>query len=55
MAAPWVTDPVFVLTTDIDWASEHCVEALISFASARGIVPTAFVTHRSDALAGAAA
>jgi hypothetical protein len=47
-------DPVFVLTSDVDWASEYCVESLLAFAGDRGITPTIFATHRSAALAAAA-
>jgi hypothetical protein len=43
--------PVFVLTADVDWASEHCIEALAGFAGAHGITPTLFVTHASAAIA----
>jgi hypothetical protein len=43
--------PVFVLTADVDWASDYCIDALASFANARGIKPTLFVTHDSAAIA----
>lgn len=45
----------FVLTADVDWASEHCIESYIDHAAGHGIVPTLFVTHRSAAIARAAA
>lgn len=50
----WKTEPVFVLTTDIDWASEYSIDTLLGFAGERGIVPTAFMTHSSEVLAAAA-
>lgn len=45
----------FVLTADVDWASEHCIEAFVDHAAGHGIVPTLFVTHRSRAIESAAA
>lgn len=42
--------PVFVLTADIDWASDYCIHTLATFAHERGITPTLFVTHDSPAL-----
>lgn len=45
----------FVLTGDVDWASEHCIDAYVDHAASHGIVPTLFVTHRSAAVARAAA
>jgi hypothetical protein len=46
----WRTEPVFVLTSDVDWASEFAVERLLAFAEGREIRPTVFVTHKSAAL-----
>lgn len=46
--------PVFVFTTDIDWASEHCIRTLLDAMAERGVTPTAFATHRSEALDAAA-
>jgi hypothetical protein len=40
----------FVLTGDVDWASEHCIERYVDHAASHGIVPTLFVTHRSAAI-----
>ena len=45
----------FVLTADVDWASDYCIEAFIAHAAGAGIVPTLFVTHRSAAIERAAA
>jgi hypothetical protein len=45
----------FVLTGDVDWASEHCIERYVDHAASHGIVPTLFVTHRSAAIERAAA
>lgn len=42
--------PVFVFTTDIDWASEYCIETLLDAMHQRGVTPTAFATHESNAL-----
>ncbi len=46
-------EPIFVFTTDIDWASEHCIQKLLGDMKALGVVPTAFATHESQALAAA--
>lgn len=45
---------LFVLTSDLDWASEYCVAAFLELARDYGIVPTLFVTHQSEAAAAAA-
>lgn len=45
----------FVLTGDVDWASEYCLDAYVRHMVRRGIVPTLFVTHRSAVLEGLAA
>lgn len=47
--------PVFVFTTDIDWASEYCIATLLDAMTARGVKPTAFVTHDSAELTARAA
>lgn len=44
----------FVLTGDVDWASEYCIQSYIDFADNHGIVPTLFVTHPSAAIQRAA-
>ncbi len=49
------SDPVFCLTADADWASDDALDALLSLARSRGVVPTLFATHRSAVLDEAAA
>lgn len=44
------SEPVFVLTSDVDWASDSSIEAFAAFAEQRAITPTMFVTHRSPAI-----
>jgi hypothetical protein len=51
----WRSEPVFVLTSDTDWASEFAIEQLLTFAEERAIRPTVFVTHKSAALERAGA
>lgn len=46
----FANQPVFVLTADVDWASEHCVSHLIALAGAAGATPTLFATHPSPTL-----
>jgi hypothetical protein len=43
--------PVFILTADVDWASDYCIDTLVSFSHERGITPTLFVTHDSPVIA----
>jgi len=45
----------YVLTCDVDWASEACTEHLLDVAARFGIRPTVFVTHASEAVRRAAA
>ena len=45
----------FVLTADMDWASESCIDGFLDVAGSFGILPTLFVTHASAAAFGAAA
>jgi hypothetical protein len=47
--------PIFVFTTDIDWASEYCIQTLLTAVNGKGVVPTAFATHKSQVLAAASA
>jgi hypothetical protein len=44
----------FVLTADLDWASEHCIEHFLGIAGAFSVRPTLFVTHESRAVRKAA-
>lgn len=41
--------PVFILTSDLDWAPEAAIEVFLAAVAAAGIVPTLFVTHDSPA------
>lgn len=40
----------FALTSDLDWASEYCIENFLSIVDRFSIKPTIFVTHESPAL-----
>ena len=42
-----IDTPLFVLTSDIDWASDPCISELTDFAAGLGIRPTLFSTHVS--------
>jgi Polysaccharide deacetylase len=44
----------FVLSADLDWASEYCIEHFLSITGRFSIKPTIFVTHDSAALRRAA-
>jgi hypothetical protein len=39
----------FVLTSDLDWASEYCIQDFLSIAHRFTVRPTLFVTHESAA------
>jgi polysaccharide deactylase WbmS-like protein len=43
----------FVLTSDLDWASDYCIENFLALAARYSIRPTIFVTHASAAIAKA--
>ncbi len=47
---PQFDRPVVILSSDIDWASEACIEDAFEFASRYGIKPSYFVTHESAVL-----
>jgi len=53
--ADWRKEPVFVLTSDTDWASEFAIDRMCDFTKGAGITPTVFVTHKSARLERAAA
>ncbi len=40
----------FVLTADVDWASEDCIENFLQIAARFSIRPTVFLTHESEIL-----
>jgi hypothetical protein len=40
----------FVLTADIDWASEYCIDHFLGIADRFSLKPTLFVTHESAAI-----
>lgn len=48
-----LTEPVFVLTSDVDWASEDCLSIFMDTVESAGIVPMIFATHRSSILEAA--
>ena len=45
----------FVLTLDVDWASDDCIEHILGVAVRFGIKPTLFATHRSETVRRAVA
>jgi hypothetical protein len=45
----------FVLTADLDWASDYCVEHFLGIAARFSVTPTLFVTHDSPVVRAAAA
>ncbi len=47
--------PVFVLTSDIDWASEACVEDLLEILDQFGVKPVLMATHESAVVSQRAA
>jgi SAM-dependent methyltransferase len=45
-------ETLFCLTSDLDWASEFCIEDLLGFATELGLHPTIFATHQSGVVSG---
>jgi hypothetical protein len=45
-------ETLFCLTSDVDWASEFCIEELLGFVTGLGVHPTIFVTHASEVVSG---
>jgi hypothetical protein len=43
----------FVLTADLDWASEYCIAHFLAIADRLAVKPTVFVTHESAAIRAA--
>jgi hypothetical protein len=43
-----IDSPIFAFTTDLDWASEYCIQDLKKILDSFGISPTVFVTHQSS-------
>jgi len=48
------TEPVFALTSDMDWASEDCIQLLLETFADYPFKPTFFLTHASRVVAEAA-
>ena len=44
----------FVLTCDLDWASEYCIGNFLALMGRFSLTPTVFVTHKSAAIGEAA-
>lgn len=42
-----INTPIFCITSDVDWASEYCIEEFIKIITSYGIKPTLFATHES--------
>jgi ubiquinone/menaquinone biosynthesis C-methylase UbiE len=40
-----INQPIYCVTSDIDWASSHCIEDFMTLVDAFGITPTLFATH----------
>jgi hypothetical protein len=50
MEEAFLEKPVFVLTSDQDWASDYCVDSFTAFTRQHGLTPTLFVTNDSPAI-----
>lgn len=53
MIAAMINSPIYCLTSDIDSASEFCIEEFIKLASSYGIKPTVFTACKSLAIGSA--
>jgi ubiquinone/menaquinone biosynthesis C-methylase UbiE len=45
-----LNEPIFCLTSDLDWASDFAVSDLLQLVGSYGITPTVFATHASCAI-----
>jgi len=45
-----INAPLFCLTSDVDWASDYCIQEFLQFAASIGISPTVFATHSTPVL-----
>ncbi|MBI9080440.1 MAG: hypothetical protein JEY79_11955 [Pseudodesulfovibrio sp.] len=45
-----IDKPVFCLTSDVDWASEACLQDLFGIVNRFDVIPTFFGTHASESL-----
>ncbi len=45
-----LNQPLYCITSDIDWASEYCIENFLELTDSFGIKPTLFTTHHSPAV-----
>ena len=45
-----INQPIFCITSDIDWASEYCIEDFLNLMQKYEITPTLFATHDSPLL-----
>lgn len=49
---PWKENPIFCLTSDVDWASEAAIRYFHASVSEYGLPLTYFITHHSQYLTG---
>lgn len=45
-----INQPIFCITSDIDWASDYCIEDFLNLTRSFGITPTLFATHDSQVI-----
>ncbi len=45
-----INQPIYCITSDIDWASDYCIEDFLDLTRSFGITPTLFATHDSQVL-----
>jgi hypothetical protein len=45
-----IDQPIYCLTSDIDWASDFCIEDLLNLVRSFGVTPTFFATHDTPIL-----
>jgi len=48
----WDEEPVFCITTDLDWGCESAIEMLLGDLVSAGVTPTVFITHHSGIAEG---
>ncbi len=40
-----ISQPIYCITSDIDWASSYCIEDFLGLCEGFGVIPTLFATH----------
>jgi ubiquinone/menaquinone biosynthesis C-methylase UbiE len=45
-----INQPIYCITSDLDWASDYCIEDFLQLTRSLGVIPTLFATHDSPVI-----